>query len=150
MTSSSQEQGGLRRLLTSFLRSVSSLPDGIYADSRNRPPVVKRESLDELGQSGYDAIVDGLRSGTQLAVFQGPGGIMLHSSERGEIRVGQVPLFAFAEPHRQGVVRAGYSRHGTGTGPTVRMECPLTRRPRRRHGESRSPCGRSGEGEEVL
>ena len=59
--------------------SVASLPDGIYADSRNRLPVVKRESLDELGQSLYDIIADGLRSGVQLAGFQGPGGIMLYS-----------------------------------------------------------------------
>ena len=53
--------------------------DGIYADSRNRLPVVKRESLDELGQSLYDAMIGGLRSGTVLAGFQGPGGIYLHS-----------------------------------------------------------------------
>jgi 4-carboxymuconolactone decarboxylase len=59
--------------------SVESLTDGIYADSRNRLPVVKRESLDELGRSLYDAIVGGLRSGMQLAGFQGPGGIMLYS-----------------------------------------------------------------------
>ena len=80
MTTIPQEKGGLRETTDSPPQvSAKSLPDGIYADSRNRLPVVKRESLDELGQSLYDAIVGGLRSGVQLAGFQGPGGLMLHS-----------------------------------------------------------------------
>ena len=80
MATTPQQNGGVMETTDSPPQvSVESLPDGIYADSRNRLPVVKRESLDELGQSRFDAIADGLRSGTQLAGFQGPGGIMLHT-----------------------------------------------------------------------
>ena len=80
MTTIPQEKAELRKTIDSPAQvGLESLPDGIYADSRNRLPVVKRESLDELGQSLYDTIVGGLRTGVQLAGFQGPGGLMLHS-----------------------------------------------------------------------
>ena len=54
----------------------SSLPADVYPDSRNRLPVVRRESLDESGRNLFDAIVGDAR---RLAGLQGPAGIRLHS-----------------------------------------------------------------------
>ena len=62
--------------------AVGSLPSDVAADSRNRLPVVKRETLDPQGQQLYDRIVGDSR---RLTGLQGPGGIRLHSPRAGEI-----------------------------------------------------------------
>jgi 4-carboxymuconolactone decarboxylase len=54
-------------------------PDGIYPDSRNRLPIVDRESLDELGRTLFDKTTADVQSGRSLAGFQGPNGIVLYS-----------------------------------------------------------------------
>lgn len=58
---------------------ASPRPGGISPDSRNRLPVVTRESLDELGKTLYDKTAADARSGRSLAGFQGPNGITLYS-----------------------------------------------------------------------
>ena len=57
-------------------RPVSS---DIDAGSGSRLPVVKRESLDELGKTLYDKIDADARSGRSIAGFKGPYGIALYS-----------------------------------------------------------------------
>ena len=52
-------------------------PGDIYADSGNRLPLVKRESLDPAGQKTYDQLDS--PTGGSLAGLRGPGGIMLHA-----------------------------------------------------------------------
>jgi 4-carboxymuconolactone decarboxylase len=52
---------------------------GIYPESRNRLPLIQRESLDELGKTLYDKTSADARSGRSLVGFQGPNGITLYS-----------------------------------------------------------------------
>lgn len=59
--------------------SAQPVPRDIYADSGSRVPVVKRESLDELGRTLYDKIDADARSGRSIAGFRGPYGIALYS-----------------------------------------------------------------------
>ena len=71
--------------------SERALPKGVHSDSRNRLPVVKRETLDDLGKSIYDETAGDVRAGAALAGFQGPGGINLYSpgvanADRSKIR----------------------------------------------------------------
>lgn len=54
-------------------------PHDIDPESRNRLPLVKRESLDEFGRALYDKTDADARSGRSLAGFQGPNGIALYS-----------------------------------------------------------------------
>jgi 4-carboxymuconolactone decarboxylase len=58
---------------------ASPLPSDIDPGSGSRLPVVKRESLDELGQTLYDKIDADARSGRSIAGFKGPYGIALYS-----------------------------------------------------------------------
>lgn len=73
--------GGLVALLSPAYGQGSkpagdSLPKDVYPDSRSRLPLVKRESLDEIGKKAYDEAAGDRRS---LVGLQGPGGIRLHS-----------------------------------------------------------------------
>jgi 4-carboxymuconolactone decarboxylase len=61
---------------------AEALPPDVFADSRNRLPVVKRDDLDQLGKQLYDDTAGNARL---LAGFQGPGGIHLHSPQSGEV-----------------------------------------------------------------
>ena len=54
-------------------------PGDIDPESRNRLPIVDRDSLDELGQGLFDKTTDDVRTGRSLAGFQGPNGIVLYS-----------------------------------------------------------------------
>jgi 4-carboxymuconolactone decarboxylase len=62
--------------------SSAELPADVFADSRNRLPVVKRDDLDQRGKQLYDDTASNARL---LAGFQGPGGIHLHSPQSGEV-----------------------------------------------------------------
>jgi 4-carboxymuconolactone decarboxylase len=57
-----------------------STPADIDPESRNRLPIVARDTLDELGRTLYDKTADDVRTGRSLAGFQGPNGITLYSS----------------------------------------------------------------------
>lgn len=70
--------------LSAFVAGAQSgrsadLPRDIDPGSRNRLPVVARDSLTDLGKSLYDKNADDVRTGRSLAGFQGPNGIVLHS-----------------------------------------------------------------------
>ena len=56
--------------------NASGLPSDIYADSRSRVPLIKREQLDADGQKIYDQTAGDSRS---IVGLQGPGGIRLYS-----------------------------------------------------------------------
>jgi 4-carboxymuconolactone decarboxylase len=58
-------------------------PSDIHADSGNRLPLVKRDSLDPTGQKTYDQLNS--PSGGSLAGLRGPGGIMLYSPKVSEL-----------------------------------------------------------------
>jgi 4-carboxymuconolactone decarboxylase len=62
--------------------STEGLPADVFADSRNRLPVVKRDDLDQIGKQLYDATAGNARL---LAGFQGPAGIHLYSPQSGEV-----------------------------------------------------------------
>jgi len=62
--------------------STERLPADVFADSRNRLPIVKRDDLDQLGQQLYDDTAGNARL---LAGFQGPGGVHLYSPHSGEM-----------------------------------------------------------------
>jgi 4-carboxymuconolactone decarboxylase len=62
--------------------SIERLPADVFADARNRLPVVKRDDLDQLGQQLYDDTAGNARL---LAGFQGPGGIHLYSPQSGDV-----------------------------------------------------------------
>ena len=53
----------------------AALPADVYADSRNRLPLPKRDELDEAGKAIYDRATS---DPTSLAGLQGPGGIRLY------------------------------------------------------------------------
>lgn len=57
----------------------AGLPSDVDAGSRNRLPVVARDSLTDLGKSLYDKNAEDVRTGRSLAGFRGPNGIVLHS-----------------------------------------------------------------------
>ena len=52
--------------------STEHLPADVFADSRNRLPIVKRDELDQLGKQLYDDTAGNARL---LAGFRRPGGI---------------------------------------------------------------------------
>jgi 4-carboxymuconolactone decarboxylase len=54
----------------------TGLPSDVYADSRSRVPLIKREQLDAAGQAIYDQTAGDSRS---IVGLQGPGGIRLYS-----------------------------------------------------------------------
>ena len=58
-------------------------PSDIYADSRNRLPLVKRDTLDPAGQKTYDQLNS--PTGGSLAGLRGPGGIMLYAPKVSEL-----------------------------------------------------------------
>jgi 4-carboxymuconolactone decarboxylase len=58
---------------------ADKLPSDVYADSRCRLPLPKREDLDEAGKKIYDHHV--APNSQSLAGLTGPGGIRLHSSK---------------------------------------------------------------------
>lgn len=59
--------------------SARSLPKDVYADSRCRLPMPKREDLDATGQKIYDHHVD--PNGGSIKGLNGPGGLRLHSPQ---------------------------------------------------------------------
>jgi 4-carboxymuconolactone decarboxylase len=61
----------------------AAYPPDIHADSRNRLPLVKRDSLDPTGQKTYDQLSS--PSGGSLAGLRGPGGIMLYAPKVSEL-----------------------------------------------------------------
>ena len=65
-----------------FAQTGSAPPD-IHADSGNRLPLVKRDSLDPAGQKTYDQLNS--PSGGSLAGLRGPGGIMLYAPKVSEL-----------------------------------------------------------------
>jgi 4-carboxymuconolactone decarboxylase len=65
---------------------TGSTPPDIHADSGNRLPLVKRDSLDPAGQKTYDQLNS--PSGGSLAGLRGPGGIMLYSQKLSEFNGG--------------------------------------------------------------
>lgn len=62
------------------------LPPDVYADSRFRLPLPKREDLDEAAQRVYDATMSGARQ--TLAGLQGPTGIRMYSGRLSEVMSG--------------------------------------------------------------
>ena len=58
---------------------ASARPRDIDPESRNRLPVVARESLDDVGKALFDKTTADAKSGRSLVGFQGPNGIGLHS-----------------------------------------------------------------------
>jgi 4-carboxymuconolactone decarboxylase len=67
------------------LAQTSGAPPDIYADSRNRLPLVKRDDLDDAGKIMYDRTAGDSRS---LAGLQGPGGIRLYDPRLDELTRG--------------------------------------------------------------
>jgi 4-carboxymuconolactone decarboxylase len=63
-------------------QNAASPPD-IHADSGNRLPLIKRDSLDPTGQKTFDQLAS--PSGGSLAGLRGPGGIMLYSPKVSEL-----------------------------------------------------------------
>jgi 4-carboxymuconolactone decarboxylase len=63
-------------------QSTTAMPKDVYADSRNRLPLVKRDDLDDAGKKIYDQTAGDARS---LAGLQGPGGIRLYSPRVDEL-----------------------------------------------------------------
>jgi 4-carboxymuconolactone decarboxylase len=59
--------------------AAPAYPPDIDPGSRNRLPVVSRDSLSELGKALYDKNVEDARTGRSLAGFQGPNGMLLYS-----------------------------------------------------------------------
>jgi 4-carboxymuconolactone decarboxylase len=71
-------------LMTLAVSAVAqNKPSDIYADSGNRLPLVKRDSLDPAGQKIYDQLNS--PNGGSLAGLRGPGGIMLHAPKVSEL-----------------------------------------------------------------
>jgi 4-carboxymuconolactone decarboxylase len=67
---------------TAWAQNAAYPPD-IHADSGNRLPLVKRDSLDPTGQKTYDQLSS--PSGGSLAGLRGPGGIMLYAPKVSEL-----------------------------------------------------------------
>ena len=64
---------------TAAQSSAGPQPGDIDPESRNRLPIVERDSLDELGKRLFDKTTADARSGRSLVGFQGPNGIGLYS-----------------------------------------------------------------------
>jgi hypothetical protein len=64
----------------------AAYPPDIHADSGNRLPLVKRDSLDPAGQKTYDQLSS--PTGGSLAGLRGPGGILLYSPKLSEFNGG--------------------------------------------------------------
>ena len=58
------------------IQSDGTLPKDVYADSRSRLPLIKREDLNEQGKKAYDAAVAGASNGR----LEGVAAIRLHRS----------------------------------------------------------------------
>jgi 4-carboxymuconolactone decarboxylase len=58
------------------IESAAALPKDVFADSRNRLPLIKREALDERGKKAYDDAAANSESGAP----QGVAAIRLHGS----------------------------------------------------------------------
>ena len=65
------------------LAQNAAYPPDISADSGNRLPLVKRDSLDPTGQKTYDQLSS--PAGGSLAGLRGPGGIMLYAPKVSEL-----------------------------------------------------------------
>jgi 4-carboxymuconolactone decarboxylase len=63
----------------------AALPKDVFANSRSRIPLIKREALDAEGKKEYDRHVG--PNMQSLAGLQGPGGLRLHGSK--EDRIGE-------------------------------------------------------------
>jgi 4-carboxymuconolactone decarboxylase len=71
-----QDPGAVREMVP---HRATALPADIDPQSRSRLPLVKRESLDEVGKAAYDAVVD--RNSRLYAELIGPAGIWLNIPE---------------------------------------------------------------------
>jgi 4-carboxymuconolactone decarboxylase len=76
-----------RSHLTKFLKPAPPATPGglapdLFADSRNRMPLVTRDELNDLGKRLYDEAVNDSRS---IVGLRGPGGIRLRSPELTEL-----------------------------------------------------------------
>jgi 4-carboxymuconolactone decarboxylase len=65
------------------LAQNAATPSDIHADSGNRLPPIKRDSLDATGQKTYDQLAS--PSGGSLAGLRGPGGINLYAPKVSEL-----------------------------------------------------------------
>jgi 4-carboxymuconolactone decarboxylase len=61
----------------------ASLPNDVYPDSRSRFPLIRRESLSEQDKKTYDSLASS--NTASLAGLQGPGGLRLHGSGKGNV-----------------------------------------------------------------
>ena len=68
----SSQAGGATATASTAQTSAGALSNGVYAESGNRLPLVKRDDLDDLGKTLYDEIDADVKSGRALAGFQGP------------------------------------------------------------------------------
>lgn len=75
----SSQAGGASTTASNAQMPAAPPRDGIYAESGNRLPLVKREDLDDLGKTLYDQVDADVKSGRALAGFQGPLGLGLYS-----------------------------------------------------------------------
>jgi 4-carboxymuconolactone decarboxylase len=64
----------------------AAYPPDIHADSGNRLPLPRRDSLDPAGQKTYDQLSS--PTGGSLAGLRGPGGILLYSPKLSEFNGG--------------------------------------------------------------
>lgn len=75
----SSQAGGASTTASTAQMSAGALRNGVYAESGNRLPRVKRDDLDDLGRTLYDQVDADVKSGRALAGFQGPLGLALYS-----------------------------------------------------------------------
>jgi 4-carboxymuconolactone decarboxylase len=75
----SSQAGGASATASTAQMSAGALRNGVYAESGNRLPLVKRDDLDDLGKTLYDEVDADVKSGRALAGFQGPLGLALYS-----------------------------------------------------------------------
>jgi 4-carboxymuconolactone decarboxylase len=75
----SSQAGGASAAASTAQMSAGALRNGVYAESGNRLPLVKRDDLDDLGKTLYDQVDADVKSGRALAGFQGPLGLALYS-----------------------------------------------------------------------
>jgi hypothetical protein len=77
-TASTQSSGTSTTASTGQM-SAGGLGNGVYPESGNRLPLVKRDDLDDLGKTLYDQVDADVKSGRALAGFRGPLGLALYS-----------------------------------------------------------------------
>ncbi len=84
-----QDAGSASATPGSANEAAAVLPSDVYPDSLNRLPTVKRDALDETRKKVYDSIAAG--NSYRRAGFQGPPGILIHSSSQGQAMTTREP-----------------------------------------------------------